>query len=649
MRIVKWSLALCIILFTVRIQAQDQHLIDSLYASISKAKSDSLKVDLLNQIAYNYILTNPTIAREPVFKALKLARTNHYQVGEYNALLRIGVMHYKLSNFDSSNCYLDTGLFKAINRKDSSFIVKFQHNKAINFTFMGRYKDALDMHYKDLAFYNTKQDTGSICRVLLDIANVYYYLSDYQKAYESAMEAYTIASKKENKITLANSLHSLGVFSKELNRQEEALVYYKKSLALNRELGNKYSLSTDLTNIANIYFDKKEYSKCLAIWDTVITISTEINAKQIQAIAYVNRGNTYSALKQYHKAIGSKLKAYKLFGEIKSLKEQIDCALNLGSTYKDVNDLPNSIKYYREAFYLKDTLFNSEMTANIAQMRTKFDTEKKEQENIRLLKENEIQALKITVEKNRKRSIIIVFGFIVLAFVFLFMRYKLIKKAEIERKLSEEKHLRLIEVIAAEEKERTRVARELHDGLGQILSTARINLAGLEEAIQADDKFLLDNSLKLIDQSVAEVRTISHNLMPVSLMRYGLKAAIEEIARRINDSGKIKVEHKLQNLENRLPESVEHAGYRLVQEIVNNILKHSGASFINLDATLLDGNRMTLRFENDGKTLDTSILSETTGIGWKNIYTRVNMLNGEIAIQPRDESGTIIQIQFTIS
>jgi signal transduction histidine kinase len=354
-------------------------------------------------------------------------------------------------------------------------------------------------------------------------------------------------------------------------------------------------------------------------------------------------------LNKHHDAIDNKLKAYKLFDEINALKEQIDCALNLGSTYKDVNDLPNAIKYYREAFYLKDTLFNTEMTANIAQMRTKFETEKKEQENIRLQKENEIQALKITLEKNRKRNIIIAFGFAVLAFVFLFMRYKLIKKAEIERKLSEEKHLRLIEVIAAEEKERTRVARELHDGLGQILSTARINLAGLEETIKPDDKFLLDNSLKLIDQSVAEVRSFSHNLMPVSLMRYGLKAAIEEIARRINDSGKIRVEHNLQNLESRLPESVEHAVYRLIQEIVNNILKHSGASFIIIDAMLLSNNQMTLRFENDGKTLDTSMLSETTGMGWKNIYTRVNMLNGEIAIQPRAESGTIIQIQFIVS
>lgn len=649
MRIVKWLFVFGIILFAAKTWSQDQHLIDSLYTSISKTQSDSLKVDLLNQIAYNYVLTTPKNAKEPAFKALKLARASHYRVGEYNALLRIGVMHYYLCNFDSSNCYLDTGLVKAIGLKDTTFIVKFQHNKAINFTFTGHYKDALDMHYKDLAFYNANRDTGSICRALLDIANVYHYLSDYQKAYESAMEAYKIAAKKDDKRTLANALHSLGVFLKELNRPDEALVYYKKSIAINRLLSNKNGQISDLNNIANIYLDKEEYSKCLAIWDTVITISSKIDAKQMQALAYLNRGNAFSILKRYHEAIDSKLKAYEIFDEINSLKEQINCALNLGSTYKDVNDLPNAIKYYREAFYLKDTLFNSEMTASIAQMRTKFETEKKEQENIRLQKENEIQALKITVEKNRKRNIIIGFSFVVLAFVFLFMRYKLIKKAEIERKISEEKHLRLIEVIAAEEKERTRVARELHDGLGQILSTARINLAGLEETVQPDDKFLLDNSLKLIDQSVAEVRSISHNLMPVSLMRYGLKAAIEEIARRINDSGKIRVEHRLQNLENRLPESVEHAVYRLIQEIVNNILKHSGASFINLDATLLENNRMTLRFENDGKTLDTSKLSEATGIGWKNIYTRVNMLNGEIVIQPRAESGTIIQIQFTLS
>lgn len=648
MRIIKWFSIFYFTLLGIKVGAQDQRLIDSLYTLVSKTQSDTLKADLLNQIASHYIFTNPSGCHEPAFKALAISRSKHYTVGELNALLRLGVMHYKLSNFDVSNCYLDTGLFKSIHLKDSTFIVKFQHNKAINFTFMGRYRDALDLHYKNLAFYNATRDTGSICRALLDIANVYYYLSDYQKAYESAMEVYQTVSKKDDQTILANALHSLGVFTKELNRPEEALLYYKKSLALNRQLGNKYGICTDLINIANIYFDKKEYSECLPIWDTVINISSEINAKQLMAIAYVNRGNTYSALEQHYKAIDSKLKAYKLFGEMKSIKEQVDCALNLGNTYIDVNNLTEAIKYYREAFYLKDTLFNSEMTENIAQMRTRFETEKKEQENIRLQQENELQALKLIAGKNRTWNILLAFALVVVALAIWFMRYKMMKRAEMERQLHAANQQRFMEVIAAEEKERIRIARELHDGLGQILSTARINMASLEETVVPEDAYLLQNSLSLIDQSVAEVRSVSHNLMPVSLMHYGLKSAIEEIARKINDSGKIKVKINLLNLDDRLPESIEVAVYRLIQEIINNILKHSEASFIGIETLSKDNNHMILHIENDGKRMDVVMLNESKGIGWKNIQTRVALLNGELSVIERHGSGAIIQIKFPI-
>jgi two-component system, NarL family, sensor kinase len=291
------------------------------------------------------------------------------------------------------------------------------------------------------------------------------------------------------------------------------------------------------------------------------------------------------------------------------------------------------------------------MLEKVAEMRTQFDTEKKEEENLRLLKENELQALKIQVKAKEKKNSIIVISSIsaslILLILMLFFRFRNQKKHELTQKIAEQKELNLIEVIEAEEKERIRFARDLHDGLGQLLSTARINIAALEENIDTEDKSLLDNSMSLIDQSVNEVRNISHNIMPVSLMRYGLKSALEDMFKRINDTGEIKINSKINGLDDRFSEINEINIYRLVQEIINNILKHANATFINISIEKVKKS-LNLFIINDGKQLDISMINKGKGIGWNNIYARVNIMNGIILIEPNIESGTELNIQLSI-
>jgi len=202
-------------------------------------------------------------------------------------------------------------------------------------------------------------------------------------------------------------------------------------------------------------------------------------------------------------------------------------------------------------------------------------------------------------------------------------------------------------IIAAEEKERTRIAKELHDGLGQILSTARLNVAALEESVPMEDEKILKNSLSLIDNAVSEVRIISHDLMPGILTQVGLFAAVRQLCNSINEAKQIKVEYTFPESEKRLNAALEISVYRIIQEILNNMLRHSEATKINMSINWAD-HQLQLKISDNGKGFDTSKIHESKGIGWKNVFSRVKFHKGEIKVESNLGSGTSVKIKINL-
>lgn len=214
------------------------------------------------------------------------------------------------------------------------------------------------------------------------------------------------------------------------------------------------------------------------------------------------------------------------------------------------------------------------------------------------------------------------------------------------RDLQLEQRARIGAIIETEEKERKRIAGELHDGLGQLLSTARLNVAGLGEDEESQDNVLLKNSLQLLDEACAEVRTISHNMMPGALIRLGLAEAVNELINKINDTEKIKIAYDT-NLDERLPETTEVALYRIVQEVLTNMLRHAEAKNISvrIDKT---GEQLLVVIADDGKGLDVAQIQHSGGLGWKNIYSRLGLLEGTMDIASEKGKGTTITINIPL-
>jgi signal transduction histidine kinase len=247
--------------------------------------------------------------------------------------------------------------------------------------------------------------------------------------------------------------------------------------------------------------------------------------------------------------------------------------------------------------------------------------------------------------------ILFFFSILALCGLVLFISYKRKQarlKAKLEAEQARQKELRSKAVIEAEEKERTRLVLDLHDGVGQILSAAKLNLSGLESKLKLEDPeqlTLLTNALELVNDSVKEVRAVSHNVMTDTLIRYGLIDAVREFISHISFRHQLKIDLRIVGLESRLDATIEMILYRVIQEAVSNTIKHAKANRMGIQLVRHE-NELTIMVEDNGVGFNTADISG--GIGLKNMLSRVEFLNGQVNFDSTPGQGTTVVIEVPV-
>jgi signal transduction histidine kinase len=198
-------------------------------------------------------------------------------------------------------------------------------------------------------------------------------------------------------------------------------------------------------------------------------------------------------------------------------------------------------------------------------------------------------------------------------------------------------------VLDGETHERARLARDLHDGLGSMLTGAKLNLLEMKKGaiMEYSDVECFDRALGLLDQSVREMRRVAHHLMPDALSRFGLKPAVDEFCRSFSSN----VVFDYFGDETRLDPNLEVVIYRSIHELVNNALKYSGASQIMVQI-MQETDHIAFTVQDDGCGFDPSV--KTQGMGLQNIRTRITSFGGYIQIDSHAGEGTEINVELRI-
>jgi signal transduction histidine kinase len=239
-------------------------------------------------------------------------------------------------------------------------------------------------------------------------------------------------------------------------------------------------------------------------------------------------------------------------------------------------------------------------------------------------------------------SVMIITGVILIRELF----YSL-KRAETDRQRSEKRVINAI--INTEENERKRFAKDLHDGLGPILSTVKMSLSALTERIKdPSGKVILNNTNHLVNEAIATIKDISNNLSPHVLSNFGLSSAIAAFTTKINQTKAVEIDFKSNMETQRLENDKEVVIYRAVCELINNSILHSGASRIEIELNKHE-KFVTLQFYDNGRGFDTSSLTkeDLKGMGLSNIETRVKTVEGVFILESTPGKGTSALIKMT--
>lgn len=237
---------------------------------------------------------------------------------------------------------------------------------------------------------------------------------------------------------------------------------------------------------------------------------------------------------------------------------------------------------------------------------------------------------------------------ILIVFAFLFQR-KLIRRQkafrDIELMLQSNEVKAAYAILDAQELERERIAEDLHDRLGSRLAAVKLHFNAAR--VDSDDNHLFLKGIELLDGAVEEVREISHNLISGVLSKFGLVAALEDLKETLESTKQISLDLHIHNIDDRRNLTTESNIYRIVQELIANVLKHSRATEVVIQLTRHESN-MILLVEDNGIGFDSTSPKQTPGIGLKNIHSRVSKLDGNINIDSTTGKGTVIIIEIPL-
>jgi len=356
------------------------------------------------------------------------------------------------------------------------------------------------------------------------------------------------------------------------------------------------------------------------------------------AMSLMDLAEFYQAIGNTDSAMAYAEQALLLAKKIQYIDLQRHALLFMAESFESANEPAKALAYFRSHAELKDSIFNEQKSEQIAEMQTRFETEKKEQEIA--LQEIEIQ------QRNYLLIGLILLVAIAAAFAYVFYsRKQLMLRNNFQQEIIKQQDLNTRAIITAEENERKRIATELHDGIGQLFSAVKLNLSNLFTKVPLENsqvQNLADKTIALVDESCIELRSISHNMMPNVLLKKGLTAALRDFIEKI-DAEQLRVQLDAVGLKEGIDQNTETVLYRVIQELVNNVIKHSQANqlFIQID---LSENEIRIHIEDNGIGFVVEDAKNKGGLGLANVMTRIEFLKGSVEWDSSPGRGSLVSV-----
>lgn len=574
-------------------------------------------------------------------------------------------------------------------RKGLSMYVKYYGDRG-DFQQSFSYADSLTGFLKNDTTYAAKREMGIL---YWDMANNYNRIGDYYKSIEYYLLSISVFEKFNDKNYLSSLYGNLSSIYTHISDSTKSLEYIQKALILAEESSNDDLKCRTLMNYANELLNKGETSKAKDLLNKTEPLILKLQNTAYSQYYFYMKGDLALRQKEFvsaithlkkslqlaridndaHQVTGAMSLLFNCFNAINNLsasKIYLDSTLLLAEKaglnmrrkeaydglavwYEKGGDYRNSNNYLKKSIALNDSILSEENNKRIASLEMQYQVTGKENEIKSLKIERELQLLSI-LKKNILNYCLIGTALIVMIIALLSYRnYKQKQNIQQQRisELETEKQLAATEaVLKGEEQERSRLAKDLHDGLGGMLSGIKYSFNTIKEnmVMTPENHLSFERSMDMLDSSISEMRRVAHNMMPESLVKFGLDTALKDFCKDINKSGALKVSYQsIGFADAQLDQTIAVTIYRIVQELINNTLKHASATtaIVQINKT---NNRLSVTVEDDGRGFDTAIVKSEGGIGWRNIQNRIDFLKGKLDVDSQPDKGTSVHIELDI-
>ncbi len=617
---------------------------------IAYLTDDTAKINRLNKYAEKIQFADPYKAITIIEKTIALANKVNYPLGLSIAYgLRAGLLFYEMK-LDSCKLLLNKAYSLVSKEKDKAS--KNQTANLINryaaiYQRQLNYDSAVALYLQAANIFKETGDEQKIINSYYNLSGIYKHLGDTAKTFYYARETNKIAFKTNDTVLLIRGLIVLGEAYNFIKNYDSLLLVSQRGLRLAGRQQMTFAVGI-FNNFMGLYYTNKamQYGSAIVHYNIALQSFSALNIQFDKAVVLQNMGNAYLKKKDYVNSIKFSKQATELSRNLKFDQVQNLSLMDLVQAEENMGNIPESFKYLKQYVEVNDAIQIRNNQKKVYDLEAKYLAQKKE---AILLSQQKI------IKQKNQLNYLLVSGVLLLLVIgtLLYFNYNNKQKLQLQQivKLETQQQLTATEaVLKGEERERTRMAQDLHDGLGGMLSGIKYSFNTMKGnmIMTPNNAQAFERSMDMLDSSIKEMRRVAHNMMPEALVKFGLDTALKDFCNEIQQSGALHISYQSIGLENLvIDQTAEITIYRIVQELVNNTMKHAAAKNAIVQVTKTNG-EIAVTVEDDGRGFDANILHKAKGIGWSNIQNRVEFLKGKLDVDSQSGKGTSVHIEINI-
>ncbi|WP_055442808.1 tetratricopeptide repeat-containing sensor histidine kinase [Lacinutrix himadriensis] len=603
----------------------------------------AISLDSLNKAAEhvaNLVWYNSYFLKKPKASVLlyNTYKNDFKNIENNNTLSRLylylGDSFFEVEGIDKSLEYYIKAKESSTKSGNDTFLGLANLNKGQLESIKGQFSEASISYKTAIDLFIKVENTSYIINTKNSLANLYSKNAFYEEAIEERNEAIEIANNFGESGLLVGIYMSAAENYKQIGNHVKQIGYLKAAINVfnnNSKLENYSYLKTELlADLSNAYVDSDSLNLAEQKFKELEAIYFKETSKQSKPY-YVNARKTLAYAKGHYK---ESLKYCKEYIEIQKENKNIDGLMkgekSLSLTYKALGESTNSNIHLINFYRIKDSVSSIQNVKSLAYYQTLYETEKRD-----LKIENQRASIGLLNLKNKNKNQLLIFGALGLLVLFggivFYRSFLSAKRRQLRQQLFSQ------ELIKTQEKERTRIAKDLHDGVGQQITLIKMRA---QNTNQIELSSLAHNALE-------EVRSISRDLYPVTLAKLGLTDSIEQLLLELDEETDLFVSVEIDDVNERFNEIESLNLYRFIQESVNNVLKHANAKTLIVNI-LKKSDSIKILIKDNGEGFEVTDKVNQNSLGLKTMAERISMLKGSFTIKSKRTEGTSILVKIPV-